>query len=135
MHLFSQSLSIVLRCGGLLLNVIVSFSSTRGIQWPGLDLIRLSCRCVIDVMLQHCMLYKVNSNSNHCLFSQHPPASVRVRNTRVRHTRAAAAAHPIEFEISRCRTSQFVRCSLPAQTRVWNDLLHTLSGHRNVRWV
>ena len=46
------------------------------------------------------ILYKVNSNSNHCLFSELPSAS-----TRVRHTRAAAAAHPLEFEVSRCRTS------------------------------
>ena len=46
------------------------------------------------------MLYKVNANSNHCLFSEIPSAS-----TRVRHTRAAAAAHPLEFEVSRCRTS------------------------------
>ena len=43
------------------------------------------------------MLYKVNSNSNHCLFSELPSAS-----TRVLYTRAAAAAHPLEFEVSRC---------------------------------
>ena len=53
-HLFSQSLSIVLRCGSLLLNVIFSFSSVRCIRWPGSALIRVSCRCVIDVMLLHC---------------------------------------------------------------------------------
>ena len=63
-----------------------------------------------------CMLYKVNSNSNHCLFCELRSASVRVR-----HTRAVAAAHPIEFE-----TSQFARCFLPAQTRVWNDLPYTV---------
>ena len=28
------------------------------------------------------MLYKVNSNSNHCLFSDHPSTSTRVRHTR-----------------------------------------------------
>ena len=38
---------------GLLLNVIFSFSSARCIRWPGFALIRLSCRCVIDVMLLH----------------------------------------------------------------------------------
>ena len=54
MHLFSQSLSIVLRCGGLLLNVIFSFSSARCIRWPGFALIRHFCRCAIDVMLLHC---------------------------------------------------------------------------------
>ena len=54
LHLFSKSLSIVLRCGGLLLNAIFSFSSARCIRWPGFALIRLSCRCVINVMLLHC---------------------------------------------------------------------------------
>ena len=50
-----------------------------------------------------CMLYKVNSNSNHCrLFIEPPPASVRAR-----HTRAAAAVHTLELEVSRCRTSQY----------------------------
>ena len=42
------------------------------------------------------MLYKVNSNSNHCLFIELPSAS-----TRVRHTRAAAVAYLLEFEGSR----------------------------------
>ena len=68
-----------------------------------------------------CMLYKVNSNSNHCLFSELPSASVRVR-----HIRDAAAAHPLEFEVTMCRTSQFARCFLPAQTRVWNYLPDTV---------
>ena len=36
------------------------------------------------------MLYKVNSNSNHCLFSELLSVS-----TRVRHTRAAASTHPL----------------------------------------
>ena len=53
------------------------------------------------------MLSKVNSNFNHCLFSELPYAS-----TKVRHTRAVIAAHPLEFEVSRCRTSQFARCFL-----------------------
>ena len=51
LNLFIQSLSIVLRCEGLLLNVIFSFLSARYIQWPGFPLVRVSCRCVIDVML------------------------------------------------------------------------------------
>ena len=41
------------------------------------------------------MLYKVNSNSNHCLLSELPSA-----NTRVRHSRAAAVAHTLELEVS-----------------------------------
>ena len=37
-----------------------------------------------------CVLYKVNSIPNHCLFSDLPSASVTIR-----YNRAAAAAHPI----------------------------------------
>ena len=37
------------------------------------------------------------------------------------------ASHPLEFEVSRCRTSQFARCFLPTQTRVWNDLPYSVS--------
>ena len=63
-----------------------------------------------------CMLYKVNSNSNHCLFSELPSASVRVRHSKLR------LQLTLEFEVSRCRTSQFARCFLAAQTHVRNDL-------------
>ena len=66
-----------------------------------------------QTFLSLCHRRHVNSNTNHCLFSEIPSDSVRVR-----HTRAAAAAHPVEFEVSRCRTSQFATCFLPAQTRV-----------------
>ena len=67
------------------------------------------------------VLFKMNSNPNHCLFSELSSASVRVR-----HTRVVAVAHPLEFEASRCRTSQFARCFLLAQTRVSNDLPYTV---------
>ena len=63
------------------------------------------------------MLYKVNSTSNYCLFRE-----LKAASTRVRHTRVAALAHPLEFEVSRCRTSQFARSFLPAQVRLWNGL-------------
>ena len=49
-----------------------------------------------------------------------------LNSVRVRHNRAAAAAHPLEFEVSRCRTSQFARCFLPAQTRVRNNRPYTV---------
>ena len=75
------------------------------------------------------MLYKVNSNSNHCLFSELPSAS-----TRVRHNRAAAVAHPLEFEVSRCRRSQFTRYFLLAQVRLWNDLPCTVFETRTLDW-
>ena len=50
LHLFSQSLSIVIRCGGQLLNVTFSFLRAWCIRWPGFVPIRVSCRCVIDVV-------------------------------------------------------------------------------------
>ena len=50
-HLFSQSLYIVLRCGDQLLNVIFSILSARCIEWPDFDMIRVFCRCVINVVL------------------------------------------------------------------------------------
>ena len=67
------------------------------------------------------MLIYVNSDTYHCLFSKLPPAS-----TRVRHSRTAAAAHPLEFEASMYRTSQFAWCFLPVQVRMLNDLLCTV---------
>ena len=68
-----------------------------------------------------CTLDKVNSNSNHCLFSELPPAV-----TRVRYTRATLAAHLLVFKVSICRTSQFSRCFLPAHVRKSNELLYTV---------
>ena len=70
-----------------------------------------------------CMLYvrKVNSNSNYCLFSELPSASERVR-----HTRAAASAQPLEFEVSKCRTSQFARCFLTSRVCKWNYLANSV---------
>ena len=62
-----------------------------------------SGRCVINIVwLGLDILYKVNSNSNNFQFSEFPSAS-----TRVRHTGAEAAAHPLEFEVASSRTSQF----------------------------
>ena len=37
------------------LNLICSCSSARCIRWPGFALIRLSFRCVVVVMLLHCL--------------------------------------------------------------------------------
>ena len=84
------------------------------------------------------MLYKVNSKSNRCLFSKPPAAS-----NRVQHIGAAAAAHPLEFEVSRCRTSQFAKSFLKAQVRLCNDLpgtvfaTGTLDGFKGAanRWL
>ena len=73
-------------------------------------------RCVAGL----CILYKVNSNSNHRLFGELPSAS-----TRVRHTRAAASAYPLECEVSRCSTSQYARSFMLAKVRMRNDLPYT----------
>ena len=69
---------------------------------PDQTFLSLCCRHHVAAL---CMLYNVNLNSNHSLFSELPSAAVRVRQSR-----PAAAAHPLEFEESRCRTSQFERC-------------------------
>ena len=52
----NPSLSIVLRCGGQLLNVTFSFLSARCIRWPSFVLIRISCCCVIDATLLFLLL-------------------------------------------------------------------------------
>ena len=41
-----------------------------------------------------CMLYKVNSNINHCFISVLPSSS-----NRIRYTEASVAAHTLEFEV------------------------------------
>ena len=77
-------LSIVFRCGYLLLNVTFSFLSARCIGWPGFALINLYCRCVIDVMLL----------SYECF----------TRFNRTRITVCSASFHPLlpEFDIPSC---------------------------------
>ena len=58
--------------------------------------------------------------------------SLPYASTRVQCTRAAVSAHSLEFKVSRCRTSKFARCFLPAQVCTWNDLPYTMFtlGHR-----
>ena len=117
-HRFSQSLSIVRQWRGQLLNVTFSFFSARCIQWPGLALIRLSCRCVIDVVLLGLVCWTRLMPTLITVCSAIDTSA----SSRVRHTGAAAAAHSLEFEVSRCRTSKFARCFLPTQVRMWNYL-------------
>ena len=129
MHLFSQSLSIVLWFGSQLLNVTFNFSSVRYIRWPGSHLIRVSCRCFIDVMLlgsvwcTRLIRTRITDCSVSNVCSVIPSAS-----TSVRHPLTAAAAHPLEFEVSGCRTSQFARRFMQAQIGLWNDLPYTVFG-------
>ena len=100
-----------------MLNVTFAYSSARlylvARLRPDQTLFSLCHRRHVAVL---CMSNKVNPNSNHLLFSEFPSASVRAR-----HTRVAAAAHPLEFAVSWCRTFQFARCLLPAKTHVWNE--------------
>ena len=78
LHLFFQSLSIVLRCGGQLLNVTYSFLSASCIRWPSIILIWASGRCHRCRVAGIRKLDKVNSNSSHCLFSELISASTTV---------------------------------------------------------
>ena len=79
MHLFSQSLIIVLPCYGELLNVTFSFLSSRCIQWPDQSFLSLCHRRRVAGLS---MLYKVNVNSYPCLSSEISSATSRVRHTR-----------------------------------------------------
>ena len=122
MHLFSKSLSIVLWFGGqLLCRLQLLERQVYSVSRLSLDQSFLSL-CHRRHVAGLCMLCKVNSNSNHCLFSELSSASIGVRPTRARQTWAAAAAHPYQYEVSRWRTYKFVICFLPAQVRIWNDL-------------
>ena len=83
--------------------------------FPNQSFLSLCHRCHVAGLR---MLYKIYSNLNHCLFSELPSAS-----TRVWHTLAAVAAHPLEFKLSRCRTSQVSRYFRAIQVCLFNELL------------
>ena len=71
------------------------------------------------------MLYKVNANSasfeSICF-----PLSFTYR--------AAAAAHPLEFEVSRCRTSQIARSFQAAKVRMRDNLSYTVFDTETLDW-
>ena len=121
MHLFSQSLSIVLRCEGQLLNVLFSFSisSNSCIRWTGFAMIRVSCRCVIDVMVLHsvCCTKLIRTRIIVCALSFHLLLS--------------------EFDIPSCGSVYIVIRKVspagPDSCAEWPSL-HCV-WHRNVRWV
>ena len=64
-----------------------------------------------------CMLYKIFHNRRHPLYSELPnpfqPARI---------TRNALNANSLAFSVGRCNTSQYLRCFIPATTRLWNVL-------------
>ena len=68
-------------------------------------------------MVVCCMLQKVYYYSINCLHGELPSASHRVR-----HTRAAVAAHRYELDVLRSRTSQLSKCFLPVYVRGGNGL-------------
>ena len=107
MHLFSQSCSIVLLCVGELLTATFSFFNSMCVRLPGIALIRVSCHYDNNVVLLNCVcctrLIRTSIIVCSVSFHLHLPAF----------TRAAAAAHPLEFEVSWYRSSQFTRCFLP----------------------
>ena len=89
MHLFSNPCTF-LSCGGLLLNAIFNFSIARCIRRAGFAIIRVSYRCVIDVMLLHCTwsinctwlirtLIIVSSGIFHLLLSEFDIAELRLQ--------------------------------------------------------
>ena len=69
-----------------------------------------------------CMFFKVNSNSNHCLFSELPSTFV----SGLQCSSCACSSSIRVRSIKVYRTSQFAGCFLPAQTRVWNDIPYTV---------
>ena len=73
MHLFSQCLNILQRCEGRLLNVTFTFLNARCIRWPCFALIRVSCHCLIDVMLPDCVCCRrsIRTQINVCSMSFH----------------------------------------------------------------
>ena len=122
-NLYFQFLSTVLWYGRQLLNVTCfMFLRAMYIRWPLFILIRVSFRCIIDVMLLGlvCCTRLVQTIITVCA------ASSICACTRVRHSRAATAAYPLDLEVSRCRKSQFARCFMPAQIRMWIDLPYTV---------
>ena len=134
LQLFSLSLSIVLWYGCQLLNLTVSFLRARCIRSIGFY--RFLSFCHRRHVAGRIMLYKVNSNSNHCRVRE-----LRSASTRVRHTRAAAAAHPLVkyqgverpnlLDLS-CRI--MFECGMAFHVE-WPECGMTWVWHRNAGWV
>ena len=80
---------------------------------PDLEVDLWHCRSVSSL----CMLHKIFHNPRHPLNSELPnpfqPAQI---------TRNALNANTQAFLVGRCNTSQYLRCFIPATTRLWNEL-------------
>lgn len=66
------------------------------VRWPGFAPIKVSWHRVINVTLPVCVCWT--------------GLYTRTASTRVWHNLAAAAAHPLEFRMSRCWNYQFEKC-------------------------
>lgn len=64
-----------------------------------------------------CMLYKIYHNPSHPLNSELPNLFQPARTTRY-----AVNANSLAFSVGRCNTSQYLRCFIPATTKLWNEL-------------
>ena len=81
LHLFSQSLSIVLGCGGgsaAERHLQLLERQVYSVAWLGPDHSFLCHRCCVA---RYSLLDKDNANSDHCLFSELSSATTRVRHT------------------------------------------------------
>ena len=119
MHLFSQSLSIIIRCVGQLLNVTFSIWSSMCIRWPWFAPIRVSCRCVIDVVLLGwvCCTRLIRTRITDCSMSFH----LLLREFDIP-------------ELSCCRSSYIEVRSI--KVHMWFKLPNTADvWHRNIGWV
>ena len=63
------------------------------------------------------MLHKIFHNPRHPLNSELPSPFQPARITR-----NALNANTQAFSVGRCNTSQYLRCFIPATTRLWNEL-------------
>ena len=74
------------------------------------------------------ILYKVNANSNRCLFSELPSTS-----TRVRHPGLRPQLIHWNLKCQRVEPPNFKRRFMPAHVQMWNDLPYTVLGTE--RWM
>lgn len=77
-----------------------------------LGFVQIRVLCLWITVAELCKLYKVLKNSKPCQL----PIACR----KLRLNLAAVAAHPYEYEVPKCRTSQATRCSLPIG--MYNDI-------------
>ena len=73
---------------------------------------KVPCRWVIDVTLPVCECYTWLTRTRIIVYKVSCPLPLPLQSSQ---TWAAVAAHWLEFEVSRCRTSQFSKCFPPTK--------------------